>query len=112
MTMGPKHKTFLVLRPFEGVLTCSILIAGTQVMLRKTYFLRSECWLRPESWTPRSRIANPEPNYWNADTNGPTAIIRPKSQFPNIRHDGVLTIGNFMLMINNHFALFQLPGSW
>jgi hypothetical protein len=29
-----------VLRPFEGALTCSILIAGTQVMLRKAYFLR------------------------------------------------------------------------
>jgi hypothetical protein len=31
---------FLVLRPFEGALTYSILIAGTQVMLRKAYFLR------------------------------------------------------------------------
>jgi hypothetical protein len=29
----------------------------------------------------------------------------------NIRHDGILSIGNFMLMINNHFALFQLPGN-
>jgi hypothetical protein len=38
MTMGPIQKTFLVLRPFEGALTCSILIAGTQVMLRKAYF--------------------------------------------------------------------------
>jgi hypothetical protein len=38
--MSPKQKTFLVLRPFEGALTCSILIAGTQVMLRKAYFLR------------------------------------------------------------------------
>jgi hypothetical protein len=40
-----------------------------------------------------------------------TAIIRPKSQNSNIRHDGILSVGNFMLMINNHFALFQLPGS-
>jgi hypothetical protein len=40
MTMGPILKTFLVLIPFEGALTCSILIAGTQVMLRKAYFLR------------------------------------------------------------------------
>jgi hypothetical protein len=37
MAMGPIHKTFLVLRPFEGALTCLILIAGTQVMLRKAY---------------------------------------------------------------------------
>jgi hypothetical protein len=35
-----QKKTFLVLRPFEGALTCSILIAGTQVMLRKAFFLR------------------------------------------------------------------------
>jgi hypothetical protein len=58
MTMGPIQKTFLVLRPFEGALTCSILIAGTQVMLRKAYFLRRGSWLRPESWTPRPRILN------------------------------------------------------
>jgi hypothetical protein len=37
MTMGPIQKTFLVLRLFKGALTCSILIAGTQVMLRKAY---------------------------------------------------------------------------
>jgi hypothetical protein len=40
----------------------------------------------------------------------PTAIIRPKSQNSNIRHDGILSIGNFMLMIKNHFKRFQLPG--
>jgi hypothetical protein len=34
-----------------------------------------------------------------------------KVQNSNIRHDGILSIGNFMLMINNHFAQFQLPGS-
>jgi hypothetical protein len=33
-----KKKTFLVLTPFEGAPICSILIAGTQVMLRKAYF--------------------------------------------------------------------------
>jgi hypothetical protein len=38
--------------------------------------------------------------------NGP----RPKSQNSNIRHDGIPSIGNFMLMINNHFAQFQLLG--
>jgi hypothetical protein len=27
------------------------------------------------------------------------SIIRPKSQIPNIRHDGTLSIGNFMLMM-------------
>jgi hypothetical protein len=58
MTMDPMQKTFLVLRPFEGALTCSILIAGFQVMLRKAYFLRRGSWLRPESWTPRPRIQN------------------------------------------------------
>jgi hypothetical protein len=26
-------------------------------------------------------------------------LIRPKSQIPNIRHDGTLSIGNFMLMM-------------
>jgi hypothetical protein len=41
-----------------------------------------------------------------------TAIIRPNSQNSNIRHDGILSIGNFMLMINNHFARFQLPGKF
>jgi hypothetical protein len=40
-----------------------------------------------------------------------TAKIRPKSQNSNIRHDGILSIGNFMLMINNQFARFQLPGN-
>jgi hypothetical protein len=70
MTMSPIQKTFLVLRPFEGALTCSILIAGTQVMLRKAYFLRRGSWLRPESWTPRARIQNFGPYYWEASTNG------------------------------------------
>jgi hypothetical protein len=56
MTMSLMHKTFLLLRPFKGALTCSILIAGTQVILRKAYFLRRGSWLRPESWTPRPRI--------------------------------------------------------
>jgi hypothetical protein len=27
------------------------------------------------------------------------SLIRPKSQIPNIRHDGALSIGNFMLMM-------------
>jgi hypothetical protein len=39
----------------------------------------------------------------------PTAIIRPKSQNSNIRHDGILSIGNFMLMINNHLHDFSCP---
>jgi hypothetical protein len=63
MTINPIQKTFLVLRPFEGALTCSILITGTQVMLRKAYFLRRRSWLRPKSWTPRPRIQNPGPYY-------------------------------------------------
>jgi hypothetical protein len=70
MTMSPIQKTFLVLRPFKGALTCSILIAGTQVMLRKAYFLRRGSWLRPESWTPRPRIQNSGPYYWDAHPNG------------------------------------------
>jgi hypothetical protein len=48
-----------------------------------------------------------EPQFWDL-AQWPTAIIRPKSQNSNIRHDGILSIGNFMLMINNHFTLFQL----
>jgi hypothetical protein len=32
----------------------------------------------------------------------PTAIIRPKSRNSNIRHDGILSMGNFMLMIHNN----------
>jgi hypothetical protein len=70
MTMSPIQKTFLVLRPFEGALTCSILIAGTQVMLRKAYFPRKGSWLRPESWTPRPRTQNYGPYYWDEHTNG------------------------------------------
>jgi hypothetical protein len=70
MTMSPIQKTFLVLRSFAGALTCSILIAGTQVMLRKAYFLRRGSWLRPESWAPRPRIQNSGPYYWDAHTNG------------------------------------------
>jgi hypothetical protein len=30
------------------------------------------------------------------------SLIRPKSQIPNIRHDGTLSIGNFMLMMKKH----------
>jgi hypothetical protein len=70
MTMGPIQKTFLVLRPFEGALTCSILTTGTQIMFRKAYFLRRGSWLSPESWTPRPRIQNSGPYYWDAHTNG------------------------------------------
>jgi hypothetical protein len=69
MTMGPIQK-FLVLRPFERALTSSILTAGTQVMLRKAYFLRRGSWIRPESWAPRPRIQNSGPYYWDAHTNG------------------------------------------
>jgi hypothetical protein len=42
----------------------------------------------------------------------PTAMIRPKSQNFKIGHDGILSIGNFILMIKNHILLFQLPGNW
>jgi hypothetical protein len=52
-----------------------------------------------------------ESRFW-ALAKWPTAIIRPKSHNSNIRHDDFLSIGNFMLMINNHFARFQLPGNW
>jgi hypothetical protein len=63
MTMGSTQKTFLVLRPFEEALTCSILITGTQVMPRKAYFLRRGSGLWPESWTPRPRIQNSGPYF-------------------------------------------------
>jgi hypothetical protein len=51
MNMGLIQKTVLALIPFEEALTCSILITGTQAMLRKEYFLRRRSWLRPKSWT-------------------------------------------------------------
>jgi hypothetical protein len=70
MTMRPIHKTLLMLRPFEGALTCTILIEWTQFNLRKAYFLRRGSWLRPESWTPRPRIQNSGPYFWDAHTNG------------------------------------------
>jgi hypothetical protein len=70
MTMSPIQNTFLVLRTFDEALTCSILIAGTQVMLKKAYFIRKGSWLRPESWTLRPRIQNIGPYYWDAHTNG------------------------------------------
>jgi hypothetical protein len=41
----------------------------------------------------------------------PAAIVRPKSQKFKIGHDGILSIGNFILMIINHILLFQLPGN-
>jgi hypothetical protein len=50
-----------------------------------------------------------EPRFWDL-AQWHMAIIRPKSQNSNIRHDGILSIWNFMLMINNHFARYQLPG--
>jgi hypothetical protein len=44
-----KHKTFLVLRPFEGALTsCSILIAETHVMIRKVYFTRESILIKAQ----------------------------------------------------------------
>jgi hypothetical protein len=39
MTMSPIRKTFLVLRPFEGALTCSILIAEPKLWSEKRIFL-------------------------------------------------------------------------
>jgi hypothetical protein len=68
--LGSRPQAQMVLKPFEGALTCSILIAGTQVMLRTAYFLRRESWLRPKSWTPRPWIRNSGPFYWDAHTNG------------------------------------------
>jgi hypothetical protein len=41
----------------------------------------------------------------------PTAMIRPKSQNFKIGHYGILSIGNFILMIKNHILLFQLSGN-
>jgi hypothetical protein len=38
MTMDAIQKTFLVLRPFKGALTCSILIPGTQISVRVRRF--------------------------------------------------------------------------
>jgi hypothetical protein len=49
--------------------------------------------------------------FWDS-TQRPTAIIRPKCWILNIRHDGILSIRNFTLMIKNHFVLFQHSGNW
>jgi hypothetical protein len=57
MTMCPIHKKILMLIPFKGALTCSILVAGTQVMLRKAYFIKRGSWLKPESWTLNARLS-------------------------------------------------------
>jgi hypothetical protein len=70
MIMNHVHKTFLVLRPFERAFKCSFLNKGTQVMLRKAYFLRRGSGLRSESWTPRPGIQNTGPYYWAAHING------------------------------------------
>jgi hypothetical protein len=51
-----------------------------------------------------------ESRFWDL-AQWPKAKIRPKSQNSNTRHDGILSTGNFMLMLNNHFAWFQLPGN-
>jgi hypothetical protein len=43
----------------------------------------------------------------------PMAFIRPKSQNFKIGRDGILSIGNFMLMIKkSYILLLQLPGNW
>jgi hypothetical protein len=40
------------------------------------------------------------------------AMIRPKSQKFKIGYDGILPIGNFILMIKKSYVLlFQLPGN-
>jgi hypothetical protein len=39
----------------------------------------------------------------------PTAMIRPKSQNFRILHDGIISIGNFILMIKNHILIFNYP---
>jgi hypothetical protein len=40
MTMNPKLKTILELRPFKRALICQIPIGETQVMLEKAYLVR------------------------------------------------------------------------
>jgi hypothetical protein len=37
------------------------------------------------------------------------AMIQPKSQKFKTGHDGILSIGNFILMIKNHILLFSCP---
>jgi hypothetical protein len=38
-------------------------------------------------------------------------MIQPKSQNYKIGHDGILSIGNFILVIKNQILLFQLTGN-
>jgi hypothetical protein len=42
---------------------------------------------------------------------GPMAHGHNPAKVSKFKYDGILSIGNFMLMINNHFARFQLPGN-
>jgi hypothetical protein len=53
-------------------------------------------------------MKNPENLDFETWPNDPRPQSGPK--VPKFKYDGILLIGNFMLMINNHFALFQLPG--
>jgi hypothetical protein len=46
-----------------------------------------------------------ESQIWASMLHFPTAMIRPKSQNPNRGHDGILSIGNFILMVKNHIPL-------
>jgi hypothetical protein len=39
----------------------------------------------------------------------PTAMIQPKSQNFKIGHDGILSIGNFILVIKNQILIFNCP---
>jgi hypothetical protein len=47
-----------------------------------------------------------ESQFWASMLHWPMAIIRQKSLNFKIGHDGILSIGNFMLMIKNHIFYF------
>jgi hypothetical protein len=53
-----------------------------------------------------------ESQFWASMLQWPMAIIRPKSQNIKKGHDGILSIGNIILIIKNQILLFQLPGNW
>jgi hypothetical protein len=59
MTMEPIQKTFLVLRPFEGALTCPIMIAGRLKLHSNFFFLGETCskWANPRSCGSPSKIS-------------------------------------------------------
>jgi hypothetical protein len=94
----------------ESMATCvsALLLNPAKV----PYFQNSAWWYSIVQKFHNDAINIQESQFWASMLQWPMAIIRPKSQNFKIGHDGILSIGNFILMIKNHILLFQLPGNW